>query len=81
MIVYRSGFSTIRNITVQTLLRLSKNGTGQLCTAEEMQSSGVGSRKRTDADGGIEMQQMMITGETELECRDEWKKESEVEEG
>jgi len=47
MIVYRSGFSTIRNITVQTLLRLSKNGTGQLCTTEEMQSGGVGGRKRT----------------------------------
>jgi hypothetical protein len=45
---------------MQTLLRLSKNGTGQLCTAEEMQSSGVGGRKRTGADGGIEMQQIRI---------------------
>jgi phosphoadenosine phosphosulfate reductase len=54
---------------VQTLFRLSKNGTGRFCTAEEMQSGGVDGRKRTDADGGIEMEQMMLSGLTEMEYR------------
>jgi len=54
---------------VQTLFRLPKNGTGRFCAAEEMQSSGVGSRKRTSADGGIEMQldlERMIEIESKL---------------
>jgi hypothetical protein len=36
---------------MQTLLWMPKNRTGRFCTAEEMQSGGVGGRKRTDADG------------------------------
>jgi len=36
---------------MQTLFRLSKNGTERFCTAEEMQSSGVGGRKRTGQNG------------------------------